>query len=89
MKMIIGGFMIVFGGIYLWKPTLFRRGIWMKTSVMISCSVRTKLHSLYAGAGCRCHLWRDCLFDRGNSARVADQTGRLISRVCRYATIHR
>jgi len=30
-----GAFLIVLGCIYLWKPRLFRRGVWMKTSIAI------------------------------------------------------
>ena len=30
-----GIILIVIGFVYLWKPTLFRRGIWMKTSIAI------------------------------------------------------
>jgi hypothetical protein len=30
-----GIFLIVIGLIYLWKPTLFRRWFWMKTSIAI------------------------------------------------------
>ena len=26
---------IVMGAIYIWKPTIFRRGLWMKTSIAI------------------------------------------------------
>jgi hypothetical protein len=33
--MLVGIVLIVFGAIYLWKPTIFRRGIWMKTSLAI------------------------------------------------------
>jgi hypothetical protein len=27
--------LILIGLVYLWKPTLFRRGLWMKTSIAI------------------------------------------------------
>jgi hypothetical protein len=30
-----GAIMIGFGLVYVWKPNLFRRGIWMKTSIAI------------------------------------------------------
>ena len=33
--MLVGIFLIAVGAIYLWKPNLFRRGLWMKTSVAI------------------------------------------------------
>ena len=36
MNLILFGIVLVlFGAVYLWKPTLFRRGIWMKTSIAI------------------------------------------------------
>jgi hypothetical protein len=36
MNLIIFGIVLVlFGALYLWKPTLFRRGMWMKTSIAI------------------------------------------------------
>ena len=33
--MIVGIALIAVGLLYLWKPTIFRRGIWLKTSVAI------------------------------------------------------
>ncbi|MBV9550805.1 MAG: hypothetical protein JO256_14135 [Alphaproteobacteria bacterium] len=33
--MLVGIVLIVMGMIYLWKPTIFRRGLWMKTSIAI------------------------------------------------------
>jgi hypothetical protein len=36
MNLVIYGIVfILFGSIYIWKPTIFRRGIWMKTSIAI------------------------------------------------------
>jgi hypothetical protein len=32
---IYGIALILIGLIYLWKPTMFRRGLWMKTSIAI------------------------------------------------------
>jgi uncharacterized protein YjeT (DUF2065 family) len=32
---VLGVVFILFGLLYLWKPTLYRRGIWMKTSIAI------------------------------------------------------
>jgi hypothetical protein len=32
---IFGVALILVGVIYVWKPTVFRRGIWMKTSIAI------------------------------------------------------
>lgn len=34
-QVIYGIALILIGLIYLWKPTIFRRGLWMKTSVAI------------------------------------------------------
>lgn len=34
-QLIYGIVLIVIGAIYLWNPTLFRRGLWMKTSIAI------------------------------------------------------
>ena len=34
-RVIYGIVLILLGLIYLWKPTLFRRGLWMKTSIAI------------------------------------------------------
>ena len=33
--MVVGLFLMVIGVIYLVKPTLFRRGIWLKTSIAV------------------------------------------------------
>jgi uncharacterized protein YjeT (DUF2065 family) len=33
--MVVGLLFVVIGVIYLFKPTLFRRGIWLKTSIAI------------------------------------------------------
>jgi hypothetical protein len=33
--MILGVALILGGAIYLWKPTSFRRGIWLKTSIAV------------------------------------------------------
>ncbi len=34
-RAIYGIALILIGLVYLWKPTIFRRGIWMKTSIAI------------------------------------------------------
>jgi hypothetical protein len=31
----VGIALILLGALYLWKPTMFRRGLWMKTSIAI------------------------------------------------------
>jgi uncharacterized protein YjeT (DUF2065 family) len=33
--MVVGLFLILVGVIYLAKPTIFRRGIWLKTSIAV------------------------------------------------------
>jgi hypothetical protein len=36
MKFVVYGIvLILFGSVYIWKPTIFRRGLWMKTSIAI------------------------------------------------------
>jgi hypothetical protein len=36
MKLVTYGIVfILFGSLYLWRPTSFRRGLWMKTSIAI------------------------------------------------------
>jgi hypothetical protein len=35
MVMVVGIAMIILGLIYLRRPTIFRRGIWLKTSIMV------------------------------------------------------
>jgi hypothetical protein len=32
---VLGIVLILFGALYIWKPTIFRRGLWMKTSIAI------------------------------------------------------
>jgi len=32
---LIGAMLVGLGLLYLWKPTVFRRGIWLKTSVAV------------------------------------------------------
>ena len=33
--LVLGAILIVVGAVYLWKPDIFRRGIWMKSSIAI------------------------------------------------------
>jgi uncharacterized protein YjeT (DUF2065 family) len=35
MAIVIGIILILFGLLYIWKPTIYRRGMWLKTSVAI------------------------------------------------------
>ena len=32
---LVGAMLVGLGLLYLWKPTVFRRGIWLKTSVAV------------------------------------------------------
>jgi hypothetical protein len=43
--MVVGLFLIALGLIYIAKPTIFRRGIWLKTSI----AVRTLSEENYIG----------------------------------------
>jgi hypothetical protein len=43
-------FMVV-GAIYLWKPTIFRRGLWMKTSIAIRALSETSYTRYMRGLG--------------------------------------
>jgi uncharacterized protein YjeT (DUF2065 family) len=52
MNLVIYGIVfILFGSIYLWKPTLFRRGIWMKTSIAIRVLSETNYTRYMRGLG--------------------------------------
>ena len=42
---------IVMGAIYIWKPTIFRRGLWMKTSVSIRMLSETNYTRYMRGLG--------------------------------------
>jgi hypothetical protein len=42
---------IVIGAIYIWKPTIFRRGLWMKTSVSIRMLSETNYTRYMRGLG--------------------------------------
>ena len=33
--MVAGVALILLGSLYLWKPTIFRRGLWLKTSIAV------------------------------------------------------
>jgi hypothetical protein len=34
-SVVYGIVLILLGSVYIWKPTIFRRGLWMKTSIAI------------------------------------------------------
>jgi hypothetical protein len=42
---------IVIGAIYIWKPTIFRRGLWMKTSIAIRALSETNYTRYMRGLG--------------------------------------
>ena len=42
--------LILIGLVYLWKPTIFRRGLWMKTSIAIRIAVGNQLYAIHARA---------------------------------------
>ncbi len=42
---------IVIGAIYIWKPTIFRRGLWMKTSIAIRALSETNYTRYIRGFG--------------------------------------
>jgi hypothetical protein len=52
MKLIIYGIVFIACGLlYLWKPTIFRRGIWMKTSIAIRAMSETNYARYMRGLG--------------------------------------
>jgi hypothetical protein len=42
---------IAIGAIYIWKPTIFRRGLWMKTSIAIRTLSETSYTRYMRGLG--------------------------------------
>jgi hypothetical protein len=48
---VYGIIFIVIGAIYIWKPTIFRRGLWMKTSVAIRMLSETNYTRYMRGLG--------------------------------------
>jgi hypothetical protein len=52
MKLIVYGIVFIACGLlYLWKPTIFRRGIWMKTSIAIRALSETNYARYMRGLG--------------------------------------
>jgi hypothetical protein len=49
--MILGVALILGGAIYLWKPTSFRRGIWLKTSIAVRLLSETNYVRYMRGLG--------------------------------------
>jgi hypothetical protein len=43
--------LILLGSVYLWKPTIFRRGLWMKTSIAIQTLSETNYTRYMRGLG--------------------------------------
>jgi uncharacterized protein YjeT (DUF2065 family) len=48
---VLGIVLVLFGSLYLWKPTLFRRGIWMRTSIAIRLLSETNYTRYMRGLG--------------------------------------
>jgi hypothetical protein len=46
-----GAFLIGFGAVIFWKPTIFRRGIWMKTSLAIRFLSEDNYRTYVSGLG--------------------------------------
>jgi hypothetical protein len=49
--MILGVALILGGVIYLWRPTIFRRGIWLKTSIAVRLLSETNYVRYMRGLG--------------------------------------
>lgn len=49
-----GTMLVLLGLIYIWKPTIFRRGIWMKTNIMIRMLSETNYTRYMRGLGFTC-----------------------------------
>jgi hypothetical protein len=55
MTMVIYGVaLILIGAFYVWKPTIFRRGLWMKTSIAIRALSETNYTRYMRGLGFVC-----------------------------------
>jgi hypothetical protein len=46
-----GAFLIGFGAVIFWKPTIFRRGVWMKTSLAIRFLSEDNYRTYVSGLG--------------------------------------
>jgi hypothetical protein len=46
--------LVIVGSIYVWKPTIFRRGLWMKTSIAIRTLSETNYTRSMRGLGVIC-----------------------------------
>jgi hypothetical protein len=54
MTLAYGIALILIGSIYVWKPTIFRRGIWMKTSIAVRTLSETNYTRYMRGLGLVC-----------------------------------
>ena len=53
--MVVGGIAIILlGAFYIWKPSIFRRGLWMKTSIAIRTLSETNYTRYMRGVGVVC-----------------------------------
>lgn len=46
-----GVVLVAFGSVYVWKPNIFRRGIWMKTSIAIRSLSEDNYRTYMRGLG--------------------------------------
>jgi hypothetical protein len=53
-SVVYGIALILIGSVYLWKPTIFRRGVWMKTSIAIRTLSETNYTRYMRGLGVVC-----------------------------------
>jgi hypothetical protein len=53
-SVVYGITLILIGLVYLWKPTIFRRGVWMKTSIAIRTLSETNYTRYMRGVGLVC-----------------------------------
>jgi uncharacterized protein YjeT (DUF2065 family) len=49
--MVVGVVLVLLGLLYLWKPTIFRRGIWLKTSIAVRTLSETNYSRYMRGLG--------------------------------------
>jgi hypothetical protein len=54
MTSVYGIVLVLVGSIHVWKPTIFRRGLWMKTSIAIRTLSETNYTRYMRGLGVIC-----------------------------------
>jgi uncharacterized membrane protein HdeD (DUF308 family) len=50
-RMVVGVALILLGLLYVWKPSIFRRGVWLKTSVAVRTLSETNYTRYMRGLG--------------------------------------